>query len=139
MINPQKAVEWYKQRYNALGLSDYEIYESIKKQHVKDKDGMAIDYAENPFTTSAPKESNIPTEEELNKKANPGFVEKFFTMNLTGAYADESDWWAEAYNKSIAGTLYQAIHGEAKYEVGDVKMGKDASMNVNKMKNLISD
>ena len=24
-------------------------------------------------------------------------------------------------------------------EVGDVKMGKDASMNVNKMKNLISD
>ena len=38
-----------------------------EKQHVKDKDGRAIDYAENPFTTSAPKESKTPTEEELNK------------------------------------------------------------------------
>ena len=33
MINPQKAVEWYKQRFNTEGLSDYDIYESVKQLH----------------------------------------------------------------------------------------------------------
>jgi hypothetical protein len=115
MINPQKAVEWYKQRYSSLGRSDYDIYESLKKMYPN------MDYAENPFTTQAPKEQSTPTEEELDKKANPGFFKKLLTANLSDKWAEDGNWWAEAYNKSIAGTLYQMMHGEAKYQVDDIE------------------
>ena len=39
MINPQKAVNWYKSRYNTIGESDYDIYEKVKRIYTKDKNG----------------------------------------------------------------------------------------------------
>ena len=112
MINPYKVVDWYKQRYSAIGESDYDIYEKVKQWYPEK------DYAENPFATKPV--STTPTEQEVEEKTNPGFFEKLLTANLADAYAGDSDWWAEAYNKSIAGTLHQAIHGEAKYTPEEV-------------------
>ena len=114
MINPQKAVQWYRNKYSSIGEDDYDIYEKLKKWYPNQE------FSENPFTAQEPQQIQIPTEEELDKKANPGFFKKLLTANLAGAYADESNWWAEAYNKSMAGTLYQALHGEAKYDVEDI-------------------
>ena len=114
MINPQKAVKWYKERFNTLGQTDYDVYKHIQQVYKKDKDGNDIVYGENPFATSDPKQ------QELDEKANPGFFEKILTANLSEAWAEDGNWWAEAYNKSIAGTIYQVMHGEAKYKVEDV-------------------
>jgi len=114
MINPQKAVEWYKGQYNTLGESDYDIYEKLKNIYTKDKNGVNYEYPENPYKPRITQP--IPTEQELNEKANPGFFEKILTANLSEAYAEDGNWWGEAYNKSIAGTIYQIMHGEAKYE-----------------------
>jgi len=120
MINPEKAVKWYKERFNTLGQTDYDVYQHIQRVYKKDKDGNDISYGENPFTTSDPKQSQIPTQQELDEKANPGFFEKILTANLSEAWAEDGNWWGEAYNKSIAGTIYQIMHGEAKYKEEDV-------------------
>ena len=68
MINPQKAVEWYKQRFNTEGLSDYDIYESVKQLHPD------LDYMDNPFGVK--QELQIPTLEEAEENTNPSFFEK---------------------------------------------------------------
>tara|TARA_R100000152_G_C6781771_1_gene217060 strand:- start:49 stop:7203 length:7155 start_codon:yes stop_codon:yes gene_type:complete len=115
MINPQKAVQWYRDNNSSSGESDYDIYEKLKRWYPE------YDYADNPFTTQTPKQESIPTKEEVEEKANPGFFKKILTSGLAEAYADESDWWAEAYNKSMAGTLHQLMHGEAKYAVDEVE------------------
>ena len=115
MINPQKAVQWYRDNNSSSGESDYDIYERLKKWYPQH------DYAENPFTTQTPKQEITPTKEEVEEKANPGFFKKLLTSGLAEAYAEESDWWAEAYNKSMAGTLHQLMHGEAKYQVDEVE------------------
>ena len=115
MINPQKAVEWYKNKYPVLSSnkSDYDIYDEIKNKYSE------YEYpTDNPFQIKA--ELNVPKIEELEEKNNPGFIEKVLTANLANAYAGDSDWWAEAYNKSIAGTIYEIKHGTPKYEVDEI-------------------
>ena len=115
MINPQKAVEWYKKKYPVLSLnkSDYDIYDELRHKYTE------YEYpTDNPFQIK--EELNVPTQEELEEKNNPGFIEKVLTANLSDAYASDSDWWAEAYNKSIAGTIYEIKHGKPKYQVDDI-------------------
>ena len=53
MINPQKAVEWYKGQYNTLGESDYDIYEKLKNIYTKDKNGVNYEYPENPYKNNS--------------------------------------------------------------------------------------
>ena len=36
MINPQKAIEWYKGKYGDSNQSDYNIYEYLKRKWLKD-------------------------------------------------------------------------------------------------------
>ena len=114
MINPQKAVNWYKSRYNTIGESDYDIYEKVKRIYTKDKNGNEYQYPQNPF--QMPASQIVPPEEEIEKNNNPGFFEKILTANLSDAFAEDGNWWANAYNNSIAGTIYQIMHGETKYE-----------------------
>ena len=55
MINPNKAVEWYKDRYGSTSsVSDYNIYEYLKSKYPNQ------DYPENPFEKKT--EEDIPSE-----------------------------------------------------------------------------
>ena len=115
MINPQKAIKWYKDKYPVLTLnkSNMDIYNEIKNKYPE------YEYpTENPFEIK--EELNVPEQEELEEKSSPGFVEKILTSSLSDKYAQDSDWWAEAYNKSMAGTIHQIKYGKPKYEVDDV-------------------
>ena len=116
MINPQKALDWYKNKYPVLSQnkSDYDLFEEIKNRYSTEEFPE-----ENPFQVKI--EAPTPPQEELEEKNNPGFIEKILTANLADSYAGESDWWAEAYNKSLAGTVYQIQHGKPKYDVDDIE------------------
>ena len=106
MINPQKALDWYKNKYPVISQnkSDYDLFEEIKNRYSTEEFPE-----ENPFQVKV--ETPTPPQEELEEKNNPGFIEKVLTANLADSYAGDSDWWAEAYNKSLAGTVYEIKHG----------------------------
>ena len=81
MINPQKAVEWYKQRFNTEGLSDYDIYESVKQLHPD------LDYMDNPFGVK--QELQIPTLKEAEENTNPSFFENSMVLDWDVIYSME--------------------------------------------------
>ena len=116
MINPQKALDWYKNKYPVISQnkSDYDLFEEIKNRYSTEEFPE-----ENPFQVKV--ETPTPPQEELEEKNNPGFIEKVLTANLADSYAGDSDWWAEAYNKSLAGTVYEIKHCKPKYQVDDIK------------------
>jgi hypothetical protein len=104
MINPQKAIEWYKGRYGGKNQSDYDIYEYLKQKY------PTFDYPENPF-------------QELKKESTPSYEEqdpsgwrKLLTYGISDSYADDNKWMQQAYNKSTAGTIYEIMQGKKKYE-----------------------
>ena len=115
MINPIKAIEWYKKKYPVLTLnkSDTDIYTEIKNKYPEHEYPT-----ENPFQIK--EKLNVPRQEELEEKSSPGFIEKILTSSLSDKYAKDSDWWAEAYNKSMAGTIHQIKYGTPKYQVDDI-------------------
>ena len=113
ITNPDAAIKWYKDNYRTIGTSDYEIYEKLKNQY------PSLDFVDNPYKLAEPKTST-PDKQTLQDNYNPGAIEKLFTMNLAGAYAGESEWWAEAYNKSIGGTIYEIMYGEKRFETKDI-------------------
>ena len=82
MINPQKAVNWYKSRYNTIGESDYDIYEKVKRIYTKDKNGNEYQYPQNPF--QMPASQIVPPEEEIEKNTNPGLIIRGFPVNIIG-------------------------------------------------------
>ena len=106
MINPQKAVEWYKNKYGNTNYSDADIYSIVQRKFPQ------YEYPDdNPYVTK--REPETPDYEEQ----NPGLWEKLLTANFADNFAEDSEWWANAYNKSMAGTVYEIIHGEKKYDV----------------------
>ena len=108
MINPQKAVEWYKGKYGETPLSDYEIYEKLKD---KFKDS---DFGENPYDTK--EKPSLDYEEQ-----DPSMWEKILTYNMSDKYAADNEWMAQAYNKSTAGIIHEIMHGKPKYDVGQAE------------------
>ena len=104
MINPQKAIEWYKNTYGDNNQSDYDIYESLKKKYKQ------FDYPENPFQDL--KEESTPSYEEQDES----IWRKLLTYNMADNFAEDSQWAQQAYNKSTAGTIYEIMHGKKKYE-----------------------
>ena len=106
MINPQKAVEWYRNKYGESKYSDGEIYQYLQRKYPQ------YEYPDdNPYVTK--QELETPEYEEQ----NPALWEKILTANFADNFAEDSEWWANAYNKSMAGTIYEIIHGEKKYDV----------------------
>ena len=114
VTNPDAAVKWYRQKYMApSSLTDHEIYEHLKKQF-PDKD-----FVDNPYQFKSP-EVSVPDKQTLEDSYNPGAIEKLFTMNLSGAFAEESDWWAKAYNQSVGGMIYEIKYGEKRFKTEDI-------------------
>jgi len=104
MINPQKAIEWYKGTYGDNNQSDYDIYEYLKRKYTQ------FDYPENPFQNL--NEQKTPKYEEQ----DPSMWRKLLTYNLADNFAEDSQWAQQAYNKSTAGTIYEIMNGKKKYE-----------------------
>ena len=104
MINPQKAVQWYRNTYGDNTLSDYDIYEYLKTKYPQ------YDYAQNPF--QGIREEETPKYEEQDQS----IWSKLLTYNIADNYAEDSKWAQQAYNKSTAGTIYEIMHGKKKYE-----------------------
>ena len=103
MINPQKAVEWYRNKYGESKGSDGEVYEYLQRKYPQ------YEYPDdNPYVTKQP--VSIPEYEEQ----NPALWEKILTSGFSDNYAEDSEWWANAYNKSMAGTVYEIINGNSK-------------------------
>ena len=108
MINPQQAVQWYKDKYGETPLSDYEIYEKLKD---KFKDS---DFGENPYDRK--EKPSLEYEEQ-----DPSMWEKILTYNMADNYAADNEWMAQAYNKSTAGIIHEIMHGKPKYDVGQAE------------------
>ena len=104
MINPQKAIEWYKGTYGDNNQSDYDIYEYLKKKYKQ------FDYPENPFQDL--KEESTPSYEEQDQST----WNKLLTYGIADSFAEDSKWAQQAYNKSTAGTIYEIMNGKKKYE-----------------------
>ena len=104
MINPQKAIEWYKGTYGDNNQSDYDIYEYLKKKYKQ------FDYPENPFQDL--KEESTPSYEEQDQST----WSKLLTYGIADSFAEDSKWAQQAYNKSTAGTIYEIMNGKKKYE-----------------------
>ena len=113
MINPQKAVEWYKKNYRhgATGLSDYEIYEMLKQDYTK------YEYPENPFKQRTQSLGRPRTPQDVEEETEQGYLGKLSLMSLPELWADDHEWAARAYNNSLAGTIYQIANGKPKYQV----------------------
>ena len=113
MINPQKAVEWYKQNYKhgAIGLSDYEIYEMLKQDYTQ------YEYPENPFKQKTQSLGRPRTPQDVEEETEQGYLGKLSLMSLPELWADDHEWAARAYNNSLAGTIYQIANGKPKYQV----------------------
>ena len=111
MINPERAVEWYKNKYGDTSYSDYDIYEYLQRKFPENE------YPDNPFFVK--KEEKTPEYEEQ----DPSAWERILTSGLADNYAEDSDWWADAYNKSTAGTVYEIMHGKPKWEDVDPPEG----------------
>ena len=112
MINPQQAIEWYKEKYGETPLSDYDIYEKLKDKFKNQ------DFGENPYDI---KEKSSPDYEEQ----DPSMWEKILTYNMADHFAGDNEWMAQAYNKSTAGIIYEIMHGKPKYEVGQAESWLD--------------
>ena len=110
MVDPYKAVEWYKQKhpYAAAGLDDYDIYRKIQRTY------KTHEYPENPFQVK--KTYERPTLNQAEEEIDQGGLSKLSLMSLAEVWADDHDWAARAYNNSFAGTIYQVIHGKPKYQ-----------------------
>lgn len=104
MINPQKAIEWYKGKYGDNNQSDYDIYEYLKKKYTQ------FDYPENPYQNL--NEQKTPKYEEQ----DPSMWRKLLTYSLADNFAEDSKWAQQAYNLSTAGTIYEIMNGKKKYE-----------------------
>lgn len=109
MIDPYKAVEWYKQQYGVTNLSDYNIYEKVKKTYPD------LDFTRNPFY-DIPAESQRPSYEEQNKS---GWDKILSFASLSDRMAQNNEWMQAAFNKSTAGTIYEIVHGKPKYDAPD--------------------
>lgn len=104
MINPQKAIKWYKSTYGDSNQSDYDIYEYLKKKYNK------FDYPENPY-------QNLQEEKKPNyEEQDPSIWRKLLTYNIADNFAEDNQWAQQAYNKSTAGTIYEIMNGKKKYE-----------------------
>ena len=108
MINPQKAVQWYKDRYGETPLSDYDIYEKLKGKF------KTSDFGENPYDKTDIKSPDY-------EEQNPSMWKKILTYNMADHFAADNEWMAQSYNKSTAGTIYEIMHGVPKYEVGETE------------------
>ena len=108
MINPQRAVEWYKDKYGETPLSDYDIYEKLQNKFKNQ------DFGENPFNKKEKPSFGY-------EKQNPSMWEKILTYNMADHFAADNEWMAQAYNKSTAGIIYEIMHGKPKYEVGQAE------------------
>ena len=104
MINPQKAIEWYKGTYGDNNQSDYDIYEYLKRKYTQ------FDYPENPYQNL--NEQKTPKYEEQ----DPSMWRKLLTYSLADNFAEDSKWAQQAYNLSTAGTIYEIMNGKKKYE-----------------------
>ena len=116
MINPHKAVEWYRKKNPSTHSwsSDYEVYERLKRTYPD------YEFAANPFQASPPASTKtyhtsvFPTGSGSTKILIGNPVE-FFTN--VGGWAGEQA--RKTYNESMAGMTYEAMHGRPKYEVNN--------------------
>ena len=112
-MTPQQLVDNVKNssefRYKYHGWSDLDIYNDIKNQY-PDKDFPEF----NPELRES--------ERLADADASPGVFEWLGTASFAevgadgGVFGTSEEFWQDAYNKSMSGLIYQAIHGEEKYK-----------------------
>ena len=112
-MTPQELVDNIKTssqfKYKYHGWEDIDIYNDIKSQY-PDK--------EFPEFSTKPRQSESLSDVDI----SPGFFEWLGTASLAeigtegGAFGASEEFWQDAYNKSMSGLIYQAIHGEEKYK-----------------------
>ena len=112
-VNPQKAVEYLRSKdpYDTAYLTDREVYE-LAQQKYPDYDYPSWE-ADVPVDIKEPAEKR---ESLRDMDTSPGTLGKLATMSVADMFADDSKYWADTYNKSSAGLLYQSLYGKAKYD-----------------------
>ena len=115
-INPQKTVEYLRNKdpYGMSFLDDKGVYEYAKSTHPQ------IEWPIWPEDVTTAEKVKV----DLAKQdTSPNIFEKLATFSIPDLLADDSKYFADTFNKSSAGMLYQALHGKQKYEIGDYDPG----------------
>lgn len=106
------AKEKYPQIY--MDMDDEQIYKSIRNDYPD------LEWPDNsPFDLQREVNPNKETIDASNKDYSPGIFSKISLAGLPEIWADKHDWAKNAYNNSMAGLIYQTIHGRPKYQVED--------------------
>ena len=112
VISPKKTVEYLRSQdpYDTSYLTDRQVY----------------DYAQQKFPDIEwpvwEEDQKVVEKEKLDlmkEDTSPNIFSRFATSSVSDLLADDSKYFADTYNKSSAGLLYQALHGRQKYNVGD--------------------
>ena len=115
-MTKEQVIDWWREKEPGkwVGVSDDQLYESIQKRFgLSDYKAEETKEKDEVFNPNA----NI---NEINP--NPGLISKLVTFGLSDAFAEEgglgwnADFWKETYNKSLAGVMWHAIHGDQKYQ-----------------------
>ena len=109
-ISPKKTVEYLRSEdpYDTSYLTDREVYKYAQQK-----------YTDIDWPVWHEDEKLIEKEPVDLSEPDPNIIEKLFTTGIAELGADDGAFWADTYNKSSAGMLYQALHGKTKYQVDD--------------------
>ena len=115
MIDPFKAVEWIRKNNPVLGtqLTDSQAYRFFKRKY---KD---FDYPEdNPFEIKTPKTRDLTFKSWDDSQS---WYSKVLLANPVEWFAEDYDFAAKSYNESMAGAVYEIMHGKPKYDIKNME------------------
>ena len=115
MVNPFEAVAFMREKHKRLSrrMTDADAYSLFKDRYKN------LDYPDdNPF------EVKIPKTRDLNFKSwddSQSWYGKLALGNPTEWLTDDYDFFKKSYNESMAGAMYEIMHGKPKYDIKNME------------------
>ena len=127
VISPKKTVEYLRKQdpYDTSFLSDEEVYQ-MAQQNYPDLEWPSWEGKAELSSKEELQKLNLESLErgDLRKvDTSPSAFTRLASFSFIdpehGLLTSDTDYWKDTYNKSSAGLLYQTLHGEPKYDVGE--------------------
>ena len=114
MIDVSSLVKAAKEKYPAhyAGMDDEQIYHVVRKRYPN------LEWPESsPYDVDREVNPNKESLDASKQDYSPSAWEKIALAGLPEVWADKHDFAKRAYNNSMAGLIYQTMHGKSKYPV----------------------
>ena len=114
MIDVSSLVKAAKEKYPAhyAGMDDEQIYHVVRKRYPN------LEWPESsPYDVDREVNPNKESLDASKQDYSPSAWEKIALAGLPEVWADKHDFAKRAYNHSMAGLIYQTMHGKSKYPV----------------------